>query len=79
MNAQQAVHVPPDNRALLATVSTRKVNRVANEDTPYAEALFKIVKERKRGWSPAEWVEALEELDTSALTVGEWLANEHAR
>lgn len=80
MNAQQAVPPSlPDNRALLATVSHRKVNRVANEESPYATALFNVVKERQRVWTSAEWAAVLEELDSTAITIGEWLLRERAR
>jgi hypothetical protein len=71
-----------DNRALLATIRHRLVRAVAAEVSPYAEALFGVVLERKPArepWAADEWAAVLEELDTSILTIGDFLAAEHAR
>jgi hypothetical protein len=51
---------------------------VATEVSPYAEALFGILRERFP--SPRiefrEWEAALAEIDASELTVGAWLERE---
>jgi len=71
--------VTVDHRALLHTVGHRLVRAVAGEDTPYANALFAIVRQRNREWQSEEWEVVLAELDASALTVSEFLEAEHAR
>jgi len=71
-----------DNRALLATISQRLVRTVAGESSRYAAALFGVVLKRKppgESWTPTEWASVLDELDTSTLTIGQFLEAEHAR
>jgi hypothetical protein len=81
MNAQPAPRVV-DNRALLATIPNRLVRAVAAEVSPYAEALYGVVLERKPArepWGKDEWQAVLDELDTSILTIGDFLEAEHER
>jgi hypothetical protein len=81
MSAQPQIR-PTDHRALLASIGSRRVRNVAAEVSPFAEALFNVVAERKpRGesWHSDEWAALLDELDTSTLTVSEFLAAEHAK
>ncbi len=70
-----------DKRALLQTISHRIVRVVAAESTPYAEALFGILRERFP--SPRieyrEWELALAEVDACELTIGEFLQREVSR
>jgi hypothetical protein len=68
-----------DHRALLATIRGRLVRAVANEETPYATALWEIVKQRSRSWTNDEWTAAELEIDTSKATIAEFLDAEHAR
>ncbi|HLF12076.1 MAG TPA: hypothetical protein VJA26_12755 [Gammaproteobacteria bacterium] len=70
---------PTDNRALLHTIGHRRVRAVATEDSPYAVALFEIVKQRSRSWTTEQWDEALKELDASTQTIEAFLNSEHAR
>jgi hypothetical protein len=81
MQAQRQTS-PTDHRALLASIGSRRVRNVAAEVSPFAEALFHVVAERKpRGesWHSDEWAALLDELHTSDMTVGQFLAAEHAR
>ena len=70
---------PVDHRALLSTIRGRLVRAVANEDTPYARALFEVLAQRSRSWTHDEWQAAMRELDESRETVAEFLDAEHAR
>ena len=70
---------PIDHRALLHTAGHRLVRAVAAEATPYADALFAIVRQRSREWQSEEWEAVLAELDASAMTLSEFLEAEHAR
>lgn len=79
MSAQPQHMGMTDHRALLATIRGRLVRAVANEDTPYATAVFEVVKQRERTWTHDDWQAALREVDASRLTVGEFLDAEHAR
>ena len=68
-----------DHRALLHTIRGRLVRAVANEVSPYADALFGVVLERQRRWLDGEWSAVLVELDKSQLTIQEFLHQESAR
>ena len=74
----QAVRVV-DNRALLASIGERRVRKLVGENTPYGAALLAIAFERKPRWTDAEWAAVVDELETSDLTVAQFLALEHAR
>src|SRR5690242_2714628 len=57
VNAQQQPKLT-DNRALLASIGHRRVRTVAAEISPYAEALYGVVCERKPvgvAWQHDEW------------------------
>lgn len=78
MNAVRQI-VLTDNRHLLSTIPGRLVRSVFNEDSPYSDALFEVLKERQSRWTFDEWDAALAEIVSSSLTVAEFLALEHAR
>jgi hypothetical protein len=83
-NASLAAVTPglTDNRALLASIGSRRVRYVAGEISPFAAALLAVLLERKpreERWTDPEWQAAVEELETSDLTVAQFLAAEHAR
>ena len=78
MNTNTA-HAPVDNRALLSTIGHRLVRVVANEPTPYADALFDVLKEERKWWTLEQWGAALNALDTCPHTIAEWLAGEPRR
>lgn len=79
MMAAQQETAPTDNRALLYSVGHRLVRAVAAESTRYSEALYAVVGQRQRDWKPEEWEAALGELDTSTLTISQFLEAEHAK
>lgn len=61
-------------RATLARASGHLVRRVAQRDDTLGLALFVLVYEQRREWTWDAWLEALRAIDTSELTVEQWLA-----
>jgi len=73
---------PTDNRALLSSIGHRRVRVVAAEIGQFADALLAVVLERKPAgepWGSQEWADVLDELDTSELSIAEFLQAEHTR
>lgn len=69
----------PDKRALLQQVWQRPVRDVIAVDSPYSAALLGVLFERRTEWPSEDWAAAVDEMQSSRLTVGAFLEREGAR
>ena len=62
-----------DAEILLAKHGGKLVRRIAKAENEVAEAMFEIVRSRRVNWSYSDWLKELSFLDSSNMTVEEWL------
>lgn len=65
----------PDPLALTGVhIRACAVRVIVRDDTPASEALFALLRAEKPRWTLPQWQAVLAELDSSNLTLADWLA-----